>query len=268
MPNFGGGIFGGELFGQGASTNTGTSTTTISSLPPDKTLCDIVRQILDQTAGDIFWPATQIYDAANEALVDLWAWANIQTASEPLSVGVGDDIVAYNTSTIMIPKFIVLSTHIANADVNQKYFITDQTKLEQWSRVWRLDAIGQPKWFVLWDLFHLRVYPSPDKTYTFTLWGVPWPTEVTAANEDVLVDRQLKLAIAYRTAANLVEQTRPDLADAYAKESDETLYRFKLRMRNIQKNNIRRWKPVVTGWGTDRTSSAYSGVIRLGRRLS
>lgn len=261
----------------------------------DTTLCNLVRQLLDQTAGDLFWPAQQIYDAANAELIDYWANAKVQEQSVALTVYAGDDIVPWDTTTLMIPQYLVLNPSLSNlvtvSDVwgvpqwmsnltgtstgstvpitqIQTYFITDQTKLEQWSRVWRLDSHGLPKWFVLWDMFHLRVYPSPDKTYVFDLWGVPWPAEISATNEDLAVDRQFKLAIAYRIAASLLESTRPDTSDLYTKLAEESLYRYKLRNRNQQKNNIRRLKPGGNQRGTDRNIAGNTGVIKLGRVLS
>lgn len=252
------------------------------------TLIGLVRLLIDQAtgtgtlndypvAGDIFWPAQQLYDATNEVMVDYWSMAArqpvpVQLTNTTFTVSSGTDIFGFNATSIMVPSYVVLNTATLSGAaaqvINQKYWISDRTKLEQWTNNWRLDIPAQPRWFILWDAFHLRTYPSPDNTYAFTLYGVPWPTELATGTEDITCDSIFKLAIAYKAAANVLEATRPDTADSYVKESDELLQRYRIRLRNEQTNNIHRMKPAVGGRGTDKTIAATKGIIKLGRRLS
>jgi hypothetical protein len=240
------------------------------SLPPDKGLVDIVRQLLDEASGSVFWPNDQVYDACNDVILDLWANTRIQVAEVDLVVTSNVDL--YPMPALMIPQFVVLNTTIGSVVINEKYWITDQAKLEQWSRVWRRNSLQQPKFFVPFGLTQLRVWPKPDITYTFQVWGVPWPTEMNGDNrdapqEDLLIDRQLKLAIAFRAAANLLESTRPDMTDVFNRESDDCIARYKIRLRNRQKHNIHRLRPNTGSGGMNKTIAAYKGVINIGRRL-
>lgn len=255
------------------------------------TLCGIIRILIDQaysgtstiiddpTAGDIFWPSQQIYDAANEAVVDFWATVGRQdvpvqlaTNTVAFTVGTATDIYAIDTAAIMIPTFVTLNTMIGDGyssqTLNQRYWISDRTKLEQYARDWRDNQQQQPKWFIRWDAWNLRVFPLPDQTYTFTLWGVPWPTEIGTGTEDITVDQILRLALAYKGAATLLEATRPDVADLYIQNSEELLNRYRIRLRNSQTNNLRRMKPGTNQRGTDDTIAAMKGVIKIGNRLS
>jgi hypothetical protein len=241
----------------------------------DQALSGTSTIIDDPTAGDIFWPSQQLYDAANETIMDFWATAGRQdvpialaTATAGLVVGTATDIYAFDSTTLMIPTFVTLSTSFGSEGVNQKYFISDRTKLEQYARDWRDNQQAQPKWFILWDAFHLRVFPKPDQTYTFTLWGIPWATEIITGTEDIVVDQILRLAMAYRTAATLLEATRPEVSDLYNSNAEEMLNRYRIRLRNQQGNNLRRMKPGGNGRYTDNVIAANRGSIKVGNRLS
>jgi hypothetical protein len=233
----------------------------------------------DPTAGDIFFPSQQLYDACNDSIMDFWATVGrqdvpvaIATATSPLLVGTATDIYAFDNVSIMIPTYITLNTFIgtgnAGEDLNQTYFISDRTKLEQYARNWRNNQQEQPKWFILWDAFHIRVFPLPDKTYSFTLHGLPWATEIGTGTEDIAVDQILRLALAYQSAATVLEATRPEVSDLYNQNAMEMLNRYRIRLRNQQTNNIRRMKPIVTpGYKSD-VAAASKGVIKIGNRLS
>ena len=232
----------------------------------------------DPTAGDIFFPSQQIYDAANEAITDFWANAGRQdvpvalTTGTALAVTSATDIYTFDTTNLMIPTYVTLNTSIGTGAgsqlINQKYFISDRTKLEQYARDWRNNQQAQPKWFILWDAFHLRVFPQPDKNYSFTVWGVPWGTEIATGTEDIVVDQILRLAMAYKTAATILEATRPEVSDLYSNNAADMLQRYRMRLRNQQTNNIRRMKPITNGKYSDDVAGAYKGVIKIGNRLS
>lgn len=253
------------------------------------TLIGLVRILIDQafsgtatiiddpTGGDVFWPSQQLYDAANEVIMDYWAVAGVQDVpialtTSALAVTSATDIYSFDVSTIMIPTYVTLNTSIgsgnASETLNQRYFITNRTLLEQYARDWRNNQQSQPKWFVLWDAFHLRTFPQPDKNYSFTIWGVPWGAEIVTGTEDISVDQILRLALAYRTAAELLESTRPEVSDLYIQNSMEMLNRYRIRLRNQQTNNLRRMKPGGNGRYTDDVIASMRGTIKTGNRLS
>ena len=253
------------------------------------TLIAIVRLLIDQAtgtsgvslndypvSGDIFWPSQQLYDATNEVMIDYWGGLGnqsmpIQLTSSTFAVTTAGFIFPFATTVIMQPSYIVLNTTTGSGasaqTINQKYWISDVTKFEQFDNNWRNYSPGQPKWFAVFDAFHIRVFPQADQTYTFEMYGVPWPVELSTGTEDVTCDAILKLAIAYKAAANILEATRPDTADSYVKESDELILRYRIRLRNQSSNNIRRLRPGVGNTGSDNNIAANKGVIRIGKRL-
>lgn len=253
------------------------------------TLIAMVRLLIDQAtgtggvplndypvSGDIFWPSQQLYDATNEVMIDYWAALgnqsmSIQLTSAAFTVTTGSDIFPFAYTTIMQPSYIVLNTSSGTGaslqTINQKYWISDVTKFEQFNNNWRAYPPGQPKWFAVFDAFNIRVFPQASQTWTFEMYGVPWPVELATNTEDITCDAILKLAIAYKAAANILEATRPDTADSYTKESDELLLRYRIRLRDQSSNNIRRLKPGVGTTATDTVIAANKGVIRIGKKL-
>lgn len=228
---------------------------------PDKGFIPIVQEMIDETGQAVFWSTNQIYDGGNAAVIDLWANVKPVSTNVDFTVTAGQDIYPIPAS-VMIPQFFVLNTTTGNSTINQTYWISDQAKLEQWNRSWRTTSPELPRWFVPFGATQIRVWPVPDKTYVFQLWGVAWPTEFSDTQLDIMVDRQFKLAIAYRVAAELFEATRPDLSDEFLKESGDALNRYKIRVRNIQGHNIRRIRP------GGRYGAADKGVVTIGRRFS
>lgn len=254
------------------------------------TLIAMVRLLIDQAtgtggvplndypvSGDIFWPSQQLYDATNEVMIDYWGALGNQSmpialTSATFTVTTGADIFPFAFNTIMQPSYIVLNTSSGTGasmqTINQKYWISDVTKFEQFNNNWRMYPPSQPRWFSVFDAFNIRVFPQASQTYTFEMYGVPWPVELATGTEDITCDAILKLAIAYKAAANILEATRPDTADSYTKESDELLLRYRIRLRDQSSNNIRRLKPGVGSTATDTVIAANKGVIRIGKKLS
>jgi hypothetical protein len=167
-----------------------------------------------------------------------------------MGMTIGQSLIAI-PSTIMIPKYLLYN--------NRKYFITTHAKLEQYDNKWLTTPTAFPIHWLLRDAFYLRPYPRPDQEYIFTMWGVPWPTEVTASVLDITAPRNLKQAIAHKAAALLFEHTRPDLTDVMTKESEEFLMRYRTQLRNQHSHNISRIRP------GNRLSTAQRGTVRIGQ---
>ena len=213
-----------------------------------------IQQAVDETSGAVFWSTDQIYDAANAAILDAFTITRHEFVLATMTVTAEADLVDI-PATIMIPQYIL--------GTDGKYFPTTQAKLEQENRAWRGTALGQTKFFVLWDIEHFRCYPRMNVDYAFDVGGVPWPTvgEVMATNTDISVPGLLKQAITHKAIATLLDATQPMLADVHTSEADQLLYKFKRQYRNRSGHNIRRIRP-----GTLFTK-AQSGVIRIGDRF-
>jgi len=213
-----------------------------------------IKELLDETGTATFWTAQHIADAANRAQMDVWARVRHDLVSVVLSVDINDDIVLI-PSTILIPLYITLN--------NKKYFPTTHAKLEQEDRKWRAAAQGYPKWFVVWDAGHFRVWPRPNSLYEFELIGVQYPpTELTDAVLDITAPTLLKQSITHLAAAELVEFSRPQLADAWRAESIALELNFKKLLRNRDTHRITRLRPA------SRVGHAGAGVISIGKNYS
>lgn len=217
------------------------------------TLLQDIQVLVDETGGSVFWTPYHIYDAANEALLQTYANLRHRHVSASLVISANTEFVAL-PATIMIPQYIL--------GTEGKYFLTTQAKLEQYSRTWKTASTGTPKHFVVWDAETLRVYPKATTQTTYTMHGVPWPSdELTVTNEDI-TDSLIKEPVTYRTVALLLEYTQPQLSDIYEKEAQDAELRVRQGLRNRQSHNIRRLHPGKL------LSKAYSGHVEIGRKFS
>ncbi len=199
----------------------------------------------------VFWPADNVYDAINEAQVDLYADAKYVISTATMTLTASTDIFSLPTA-IMLPQWIERG--------GKKYFPTSQIRLEQYTQEWRKDPAATPKFFVVWDASHLRSYPKPDATYEFLLCGVPWPAEVASTNTDISGDRTYKDAVAFKAASLLMEATRPDVAEAFEKESQSALLSYR--------KTLRRQLPLIRLRPGSKFTVAQSGDVKVGNRYS
>jgi hypothetical protein len=216
-------------------------------------ITDIQLQV-DETQGPVFWEIEQLYDAANQAQLNVWSsLKDWQRGTSTMTVTTGQDLVAFDTTTIMIPQFIIYN--------GVKIFPTTHAMLQDWQNNWKNEGLGRPNWVVLWDAEHFRLFPRPDQTYNFVVWGTPWPTEITDGNHDIVgVDPLVRRAIVLQAAALLLEDSQPLLADAKLQEAMDFRERYARQQRNVQGSNIMRLRPGVA-WQV-----AQGGDIRMGRK--
>lgn len=218
-----------------------------------------IRILIDEQSGGVFWTDSQVYNAANEAQIDVWAASGWDTIKTNFIVNPGDDLVAYDP-VLMIPQYFLLN--------NKKYFPTTMAKLEQYDRQWKGTNRQQPKWFAQFDHTRFRVFPSPDAIYSFDLWGLRYPpTEISALALDITAPELVRRAVMYRAVARLTLATRPDIAAMMTTQAMEAINNWNIRIRNRQSNKIVRVYP-----GVDRRMHlqhrAQSGVIKLGRNYT
>jgi hypothetical protein len=193
-----------------------------------------VQILLDESGGAVFWLDSQLYDALNEALVELYASTKPLKTSTEIFIPAGAGLVPLPT-TYLIPLYI--------EDADKRYDFTTLANLERLTRGWRGTPADIPQEFVMWDQFTVRPYPRADNDYIYTLWGVPYPTEISLFNQDVTLPFKLKKAIVYKAASILLESTNSQLADALAQTSSVDEQAYLRQQRNNQSHNIRRLKP-------------------------
>lgn len=217
-------------------------------------LVDLVQTTINESGAGVFWPVQTVYDAINDAVLEMVPISFFPTTSTTLVVTTNNDIVALPTTVIVWPQYFEYG--------GQTYFPTSQAQLERYDRNWRNASQSQPRFFVLFGESSVRVFPRPDKSYTFNVWGPAWPTEITSTSTDITtLPDILRQALAYRACSRLFQYSRPDLGEAYMKEAEEAEMLWRKTFRRFQSHNIKRLRP-----GTGFTA-AQSGSIRIGRRM-
>ena len=212
-------------------------------------------QIILNDSG-VFWPTAQLLDAVNEA--QFWAFTRTKWARSSASLPLlpGQDIVPL-PSSILIPGWIegTIPNNSGGTAV-MRMFPTTQRELEHFLRTWRGAGLAQPSYFSIWDATHLRIFPRPDTTYTYTVWGIGWPNEIVDTTTALKGPPNYVLAVKHYAAGLLLEATRPDLADVYYGLADGQIESFRKQLRNQQSHNIRRLVPAR------RLDLQQSGVVR------
>lgn len=213
-----------------------------------------VQELLDETGVGTFWPKAHIYDACNQAQLDVWAKSHHDTVTSTLTLSNNSDLVAIPTG-VYIPLYLTRS--------NTVYWPTTQARLEQHDREWKKVGKAAPKWFVMWDQETFRVFPKSDATYNFVLWGVRYPpTEVSGSAEDITAPSLIKQAVASTAAGLLTMETRPDLSEGFLDQAKDLLQQFMVQRRNLGGHRIWRLRPGM------REDVAAAGNIDVGATYS
>lgn len=217
------------------------------------TIVTMVQTELNESGGGVFWPVQQVYDAINDAQMEMESVAYLPIVTTSMTFTALTDLHQWPSTTLMWPHYLEFS--------GRKYWIVKHADLQRWDLNWRSSTTDQPRFFVLWDEQHIRPYPIPDQNYVFNIWGPGWPTEINGTTSDLSVPPLMKIALAMRAAARLFQASRPDLAAAHLKEAEEYEARYRMQWRKQQSHNIKRLRPgnVMT--------SAQGGNIRIGKRI-
>jgi hypothetical protein len=203
-------------------------------------------------SAGVYWPVQQVYDAINDAQLEMESIAYLPIGSTTMTFTASTDLHTWPNTVLMWPHYLEFN--------GLKYYVVKHADLERWQRNWRNSSPDQPRFFVLWDETHLRPYPIPDKNYVFNIWGPAWANEIVSTNTDVSVPPLLKTAMALRASARLFQQSRPDLASVDLKEAEEYEARYRMQWRKQQSHNIKRLRP------GNRTTGAQGGSICMGKR--
>lgn len=217
-----------------------------------------IQILLDDTAG-VFWTDQHVYDAANQAQMEVWAELRQDITVATITVTASQEFVTI-PATIMIPQRIVS----VSTDTKLEWYVTTHAKLEQDNREWRAEGVSYPKWFVVFDYNTLQLHPKPDATYEYEVWGVRYPpTEITVGTEDITAEKMIKKAIVFKAAAMVAQMTRPDLFEAWMGEAQDYLRKAK---RNWRKNQPHKFMRIVPA--SNATQRAHMGYIGAGRLVA
>lgn len=214
----------------------------------------------------VFWPETQIIESINEAQLWVTAQTKWKRQSWPISLPTGTDLFSV-PSDLLIPGWIESAVPVINGTSTtttyKRAFPTTHVELEKYNRLWRNAEVYAPQYFVIWDASTLRAFPRPDISYTYTLYGVPYPIEITTSTQSLEGPHGYQHSVEKYTLALLLEATRPELADFYMEDAENEILQLRKTLRNQQSHNIRRLRPAsVMGMGN---KSNYSTLTPPGR---
>lgn len=160
-----------------------------------------VKELVDD-AG-VFYTNAHIYDAINEATLNLWALLKHDQVSEDIMVTAGQEYVS-------IPARIMIPRRIGSRGIER--FPVSLGDLERYDKAWRGATPGHPQWFAIWDAETFRIWPKADATYLYVVEGQGYPSaEVSGSTLDIATNHNLRKAIVFRAGANLVTNHRTDL---------------------------------------------------------
>ena len=141
------------------------------------TLLNQIRTIIDEPNGPKFWPNAQLYDATNEASIEVLGSGQFDLTTATITATASSVFVTLPES-IMIPKFIL---DTANVELPK----TTYAALERDSVGWTTATSTQHLAFVEFDFQTLQLYPIVGSAVVYRVIGVPYPVEISAGTEDL-----------------------------------------------------------------------------------
>lgn len=181
-----------------------------------------ITTLLDDSAST-FWTAQQVYDRANDAMLEVWPLTRHDVYWDHIILTSGVEGFTL-PAKMMIPQRI-----LANG---AWYDVETMWDMERLDKEWRKWNEGQPLYPIAADAFTALVAPSPDRTYLWKIEGVQYPQEeISAGNLDISDPKPVKRAVAYYAAALCIAATRADLAETYFGEAQREAAEVRRRMR-------------------------------------
>ena len=102
------------------------------------TLISDIQLQLDEVGGPVFWTIEQVYDAANDAQLEVWTnLKDWQQTSTNIVLSSGTRIIPWTNTTIMIPQFVIYN--------GVKIFPTTKALLSDWQDNWMSELPANPK---------------------------------------------------------------------------------------------------------------------------
>lgn len=216
------------------------------------TLVTQIKTIIDEPNASKFWPIAQVYDAANEASIEVLGSGQYDLMTATITATASQVFVTV-PSTLMIPKFVLTTSN----DALPK---TTEAALEREGPNWGTATNTAPIAFLEVDQTTIQIYPIVTTSVEYRFVGVPYPTEITTGVEDFTSNEQYSFAAKFWAASSLMDATRPDLSDVFRSEGDEVYVMALRQWRNQQSHLLRTLRPAGAA---DARRFGDMSVIRL-----
>jgi len=199
------------------------------------TLLNQVRLIIDEPNGPKFWPNTQLYDAINEASIEVLGSGQFDVSTATITATASAVYVALPT-TIMIPKMLLSTDNIELPK-------TTYAALERDSVGWGTATGTSHVACVEFDCQTLQLYPIVSTAVVYKVVGIPYPVEITTGVEDIVANDMVSDAVRFWAGSVLFDATRPDISDTLRMEGQEHLQVAMRHKRNTQSHKIYHLSP-------------------------
>jgi hypothetical protein len=213
-------------------------------------LTELRTTVLNDSGQNLFWSDNQLLNALNAAQI----WVRGEASDDTLGVSV--QVVPASKLTndlqslvplVQIPQEIMVPQLLVGP--KGEAYISSLADMERYSKYWRNTPPGEPITFIFQGLRQLRPYPLPDQEYSYDLWGLRWPSKLTATTLDLdVIDHNYYHAVLMNSATRLLLPTQPNAATLLQKEAEEhlNLYRRHLRSRGGTYTSVGRLTPKNT----------------------
>ncbi len=201
------------------------------------TLLAQVRLIIDEPSAAKFWPNQQLYDAVNEASIEVLGSGQFQLTTATMTVTASAQYATLPT-TIMVPKFI-LSTGTQGRELPKTTYANMEQDSPQWGTATGTEHIA----FLEYDVETIQIYPIVGSAVVYHVLGIPYPTEIGLGVEDMSTDGSIIDAVRMWAGSVLMEATRPDVSEALRMEGAENLQDAMKHKRNNQDHRIWQIQP-------------------------
>jgi hypothetical protein len=199
------------------------------------TLLNQVRLIIDEPNGPKFWPNTQLYDAINEASIEVLGSGQFDMSTATITASANAVYLTLPT-TIMIPKMLIGTDNVELPK-------TTYAALERDGIGWGTATGTSHVACVEFDCQTLQLYPIVNTPVVYRVVGIPYPTEITTGVEDIAANDIIVDAIRFYAGSVLFDATRPDISDTLRVEGLQTLQVAMRHKRNTQSHKIYHLSP-------------------------
>ncbi len=207
--------------------------------------------------GTYFWSTTEVCNAVNAALIAAYIDVDEDTAIGTMTLTASSSHTPFPYNDVMIPKRIV--------GAMGEVFPISITDLEAYRADWSvLHGLGEPappRWIAAEDFENAILFPVPDQTYVYDVYGVAWPGEISVGSPDITLDRELKEAVISLAIAFLVDDYYTELCELKYLEYMQHVNAYKRTLRN------RRGRAPVSIKPSGSFNRARSGSIYLGQKF-
>lgn len=177
-----------------------------------------------------FWTAQQVYDRANDAMLEVWPLTRHDLYCDTVVVPPGDE-------SFLLPARMMIPQRLHAR--GRWYDVSSWWDVERVAADWRNWTPGEPAYFIPVGASDVVIAPVGSTGYFYRIEGVQYPQEeISGANLDIADPKPVKRAVAFYAAALCAAATRSDLAETWFAEARKQAGEVRRRMRQMRGTTV------------------------------